>query len=251
MPTIIFRGRTCSPTPGHELYPGMIEWIPPTAGRRRRRASIAGAARSTHSAARSASPSPTSFRRRRRVCSRVDAGLASGHGWCPVQAADLRVRSSLRNVHVIGDACIAGAMPKSASAAQSQARAMRAAIVAPLRGPRGAARNLDSVCYSLLDPKHRARHARTLHPHRGRRYARAPPGPGGAGAPLCRRSRGVVCGHPQELLRGLASTDRAAAQRGRPSNTLSSGGTTCPRRAVTGEDRDLRMKRRRVIQEPA
>jgi sulfide dehydrogenase [flavocytochrome c] flavoprotein subunit len=49
---------------------------------------------------------------------------------------------------VIGDACIAGAMPKSASAARAQARQCALAIVASLTGTPPPAPRLTSVCYS-------------------------------------------------------------------------------------------------------
>ena len=51
----------------------------------------------------------------------ADAGLASDHGWCPIAARTFESQL-IANVHVIGDACIADAMPKSASAAVSQAK---------------------------------------------------------------------------------------------------------------------------------
>jgi sulfide dehydrogenase [flavocytochrome c] flavoprotein subunit len=51
-------------------------------------------------------------------------------------------------VHVIGDACIAGAMPKSASAARAQARQCALAIVASLAGAAPPPPQLASVCYS-------------------------------------------------------------------------------------------------------
>jgi sulfide dehydrogenase [flavocytochrome c] flavoprotein chain len=54
---------------------------------------------------------------------------------------------------VIGDACIADAMPKSASAAVSQARQCARAIVALLAGREVEPPVFDSVCYSLLGPK--------------------------------------------------------------------------------------------------
>ena len=78
----------------------------------------------------------------------VAAGLASGHGWCPVNPATFE-STNVARVHVIGDACIADAMPKSASAAASQARQCAAAIVASLAGREAPVPAYDSVCYSL------------------------------------------------------------------------------------------------------
>ena len=56
------------------------------------------------------------------------------------------------NIHVIGDAAIAGAMPRSASAAGSQAKLCAAAIAALLAGKTAAAPTLTSSCFSLLAP---------------------------------------------------------------------------------------------------
>ncbi len=79
------------------------------------------------------------------------AGVADRTGWCPVDP--LTFESRLRpGIHVIGDAAIAGAMPRSASAAYSQAQICAAAIVAQLAGNKPAAPTLTSSCYSLIAP---------------------------------------------------------------------------------------------------
>ena len=82
----------------------------------------------------------------------ADAGLATGHGWCPVDPVTFESKLVPR-VHVVGDACIAGAMPKSASSAHSQARRCAAAIAALLDGRTPSRPTFDSVCYSLISPK--------------------------------------------------------------------------------------------------
>ena len=56
------------------------------------------------------------------------------------------------NIHVIGDAAIAGTMPRSASAAQAQAQICAAAIAALLAGKTPVAPTLISSCYSLIAP---------------------------------------------------------------------------------------------------
>ena len=81
----------------------------------------------------------------------VVAGLASGHGWCPIDPLTFESRLVSR-VHVVGDACIADAMPKSASAACSQAQQCAAAIVASLDEREAPTPTFESVCYSLLAP---------------------------------------------------------------------------------------------------
>jgi len=79
----------------------------------------------------------------------AQAGLASDHGWCPIKPESFE-SSSVANVHVIGDACIADPMPKAASAAITQARQCALAIVAALEGREPPAPVFESVCYSML-----------------------------------------------------------------------------------------------------
>jgi sulfide dehydrogenase [flavocytochrome c] flavoprotein subunit len=135
-------------TAWQQLYPGMIEWIAPGQGGLVTR--VDPASRTLYS---------DSGAHRFDVANIIppqapgslapDTGLSAGHGWCPVSAQTFE-SESVPGVHVIGDACIAGAMPKSASAARSQAQRCAAAIVAALAERELAAQELDSVCYSML-----------------------------------------------------------------------------------------------------
>jgi len=131
-----------------ELYPGMIEWIPATEGGAIERVD---AANMTLYASRGAQRVAVAnvIPQQAPGLLAVDAGLASGHGWCPVKPETFE-SALIENVHVIGDACIAGAMPKSASAAHSQALQCARAIVASLREQPLPSPQFDSVCYSLL-----------------------------------------------------------------------------------------------------
>ncbi|HEX9462382.1 MAG TPA: FCSD flavin-binding domain-containing protein [Alphaproteobacteria bacterium] len=80
-----------------------------------------------------------------------DAGLANQTGWCPVDP--LTFESTIhKNVHVIGDACIAGAMPKGAFAANTQAKVAALAIVNATRGQPPATPTYLSSCYSVVAP---------------------------------------------------------------------------------------------------
>jgi NADPH-dependent 2,4-dienoyl-CoA reductase/sulfur reductase-like enzyme len=79
----------------------------------------------------------------------AQTGLASGHGWCPIDAASFE-STLVAGVHVIGDACIADPMPKSASAAGAQAKQCALAIAAAFEGREAPAPDFASVCYSLL-----------------------------------------------------------------------------------------------------
>jgi sulfide dehydrogenase [flavocytochrome c] flavoprotein chain len=79
------------------------------------------------------------------------AGVADRSGWCPINPATFE--STLQpNVHVIGDAAIAGAMPKSAFAANAQAKVCAAAIAILLAGGTPPTPKLINTCYSLVAP---------------------------------------------------------------------------------------------------
>jgi sulfide dehydrogenase [flavocytochrome c] flavoprotein subunit len=79
------------------------------------------------------------------------AGVVDRTGWCPVDPVTFESRLQ-PNVHVIGDAAIAGAMPRSASAASSQAKISAGAITALLAGDTPPTPTLTSSCYSLIAP---------------------------------------------------------------------------------------------------
>ena len=79
------------------------------------------------------------------------AGVADRSGWCPINPTTFE--STLQpNIHVIGDAAIAGAMPKSAFAANAQAKACAAAIAILLAGGTLPTPKLINTCYSLVAP---------------------------------------------------------------------------------------------------
>jgi len=80
-----------------------------------------------------------------------DAGLTDATGWCPINPVSFE--STIHpGIHVIGDASIAGAMPKSGFAASSQGKVAAAAIVRLFQGKVPAAPSLVNTCYSLLAP---------------------------------------------------------------------------------------------------
>jgi len=132
------------------LYPGMVEWVSVSSG---------GALTSVDAKTRTLA---TDFDKYEATVANVIppqkagrlaelAGVADRTGWCPVDPATFE--SKLQpNIHVIGDAAIAGAMPRSAAAATSQAKICANAIVALLGGKTPAAPTLTSICFSLLAP---------------------------------------------------------------------------------------------------
>ena len=81
------------------------------------------------------------------------SGLTDDSGWCPVDQRTFE--SSLRkDVFVIGDSCIAGAMPKSGYAANSQGKVCAAVIAARVNGKADPEPSYVNTCYSLLTPEH-------------------------------------------------------------------------------------------------
>src|SRR4029077_20651667 len=131
-----------------ELYPGMIEWLPPAEGGTVTRVDVASRTLYSATGAHRVSLANIIPPQAPGLVAQIN-NLCSEHGWCPVDP--LNFESQLAgHVHVIGDACIAGAMPKAASAARSQALQCAAAIAASLQDRQAAPGELASVCYSLL-----------------------------------------------------------------------------------------------------
>lgn len=81
----------------------------------------------------------------------VAAGVADRSGWCPVDPVSFESRL-VPGIHVIGDAAIMGAMPKSAFAANAQAKVCAEAIAALLDGGTPQAPLLINTCYSVAAP---------------------------------------------------------------------------------------------------
>jgi sulfide dehydrogenase [flavocytochrome c] flavoprotein chain len=79
------------------------------------------------------------------------AGVADRSGWCPVDPVTFESKL-VPNIHVLGDAAIMGAMPKSAFSANAQAKVCAAAVAALLRGDKPAEPKLINTCYSLVAP---------------------------------------------------------------------------------------------------
>ncbi|MBR0758247.1 FCSD flavin-binding domain-containing protein [Bradyrhizobium jicamae] len=79
------------------------------------------------------------------------AGAADHTGWCPIDPVTFASKL-LPNIHVIGDACIAGGIPKSASAASAQGKACAAAIVNALAGKAPDTPRLNGACYNTVAP---------------------------------------------------------------------------------------------------
>lgn len=79
------------------------------------------------------------------------AGVADRSGWCPVDPVTFESKL-VPNIHVLGDAAIMGAMPKSAFSANAQAKVCAAAVAALLGGQTPTEPRLINTCYSLVAP---------------------------------------------------------------------------------------------------
>src|SRR6516162_6056701 len=91
------------------------------------------------------------------------AGVADQTGWCPIDPVTFESRLQ-PGIHVIGDAAIAGAMPKSAFAANAQAKVCAAAVVAMLHDEAPSPPKLINTCYSLVAPDYGISIAGVYHP---------------------------------------------------------------------------------------
>ncbi len=79
------------------------------------------------------------------------AGLTDDSGWCPVDLGTFESKMHA-GIYVIGDASIATGMPKSAYAANSQAKVCAAAVAASLNDYDMADPSYVNTCYSLIAP---------------------------------------------------------------------------------------------------
>lgn len=136
-----------------ELYPGLISWQSRTEGgevvavdARTRTLHLAGGERIHADVACVIPP-------QRAADIAFAADLTDASGWCPVDPVNFASRR-WPQVHVIGDAAQAHPMPKSATAANSQAKLCALSIIAQLRGLPAPLPRLVNTCYSLVAPEY-------------------------------------------------------------------------------------------------
>jgi sulfide dehydrogenase [flavocytochrome c] flavoprotein subunit len=79
------------------------------------------------------------------------AGATDKTGWCPIDPMTFASKI-LPDVHVIGDACLGGGIPKSAAAASAQGKACARAIVNALAGKPPETPRLTGICYDTVAP---------------------------------------------------------------------------------------------------
>jgi NADPH-dependent 2,4-dienoyl-CoA reductase/sulfur reductase-like enzyme len=176
-----------------ELYPGLLEWVPLSKG---------GNVTSVDAATRTL---VTDFGRHKAAVANVippqkagriadAAGVADRSGWCPIDPVTFESKLVPR-IHVIGDAAIAGAMPKSAFAANSQAKTCAEAVARLVTGGAPSVPKLINTCYSLVAPDYGISIAGVYHPSSGQ--LAEVPGAGGvspADAPRATRALEAALG---------------------------------------------------------
>jgi sulfide dehydrogenase [flavocytochrome c] flavoprotein subunit len=134
----------------NKLYPGMIEWVSGAKGGKVRSVdpktmTVEAELDKHHGDVINVIPPQTAG------SIALKAGLANESGFCPVNPNNFE-STIHKGIHVIGDAAIAGALPKSGFAANSEAKMCAAAIVAELRGDQAVFSSFVNTCYSLLSP---------------------------------------------------------------------------------------------------
>ena len=94
------------------------------------------------------------------------AGVADRSGWCPIDPVTFESKL-VPGIHVIGDAAIAGAMPKSAFSANAQGKVCAQAVADLLAGRAPEEPRLINTCYSLVAPGNAISIAGVFHPAGG------------------------------------------------------------------------------------
>ncbi|MCX7361394.1 MAG: FCSD flavin-binding domain-containing protein [Alphaproteobacteria bacterium] len=148
-----------------KLYPGLIEWVSLSQGGK-----VSSVDPSTLELS-------TDFSKHKAAVANVippqkagaiaaQAGVADRTGWCPVDPVSFE-STLVAGIHVVGDAAIMGAMPKSAFAANAQAKACAAVIVEKLAGRAPVEPRLLNTCYSLVGPEYGITVAGVYRPDKG------------------------------------------------------------------------------------
>jgi hypothetical protein len=132
------------------LYPGILEYVPLSSGGKVTEVDATARRVSTDFGDHEGAVVNVIPPQRAGEIARI-AGVADRSLWCPISPENFESRL-VPGIHIIGDAAIAGAMPKSAFAANAQGRVCADAVAALLRGTPMPAPRLLNTCYSLVAP---------------------------------------------------------------------------------------------------
>jgi NADPH-dependent 2,4-dienoyl-CoA reductase/sulfur reductase-like enzyme len=130
-------------------YPGMVEWYGPD---------VHGGIKSVDVAAGTVETDLDTFEgallnvipAQKAGAIAAAAGVAGESGFCPIDAASMRSTMD-EAIFVIGDASIAGDMPKSGFSANSQAKVAAMTIRTDLTGSKAFPAKYSNTCWSLID----------------------------------------------------------------------------------------------------
>ncbi len=130
-----------------DSYPGMVEWIP---------ASVSGGVKRVNPDTMEIVTDLDTFKadaacvvpaQKAGAIAQI-AGITKGD-WCPINPATMQSQMD-ENIHVLGDASIAAAMPKSGFSANSQAKVAANAIRGALTGSKVFPARYSNTCWSLI-----------------------------------------------------------------------------------------------------
>jgi sulfide dehydrogenase [flavocytochrome c] flavoprotein subunit len=161
-----FAGQDLFQDAWNRYYPGMIEWLP---------AQFIGGIKAVEPETLTVITDNDRFKAtvanvippHRAADLALQAGLADASSWCPVDP--LTFESRLQpGIHLVGDAIIGGEMPKTAFAANSQAKACAVTIAAILAGQVPATTHLANTCYVHVAADDAWRNASQFEPIAGR-----------------------------------------------------------------------------------
>lgn len=133
------------------LYPGMIEWVKGSEGGKVERIDVKAKTLHTIMGDKHKGDVVNLIPPQQAGSIARSAGLADDSGWCPVDKRTFE-SSRQKSIHVIGDASIANALPKSGFAASAEAKVCAAAIVSELAGVTMPDPTYANTCYSLAAP---------------------------------------------------------------------------------------------------
>jgi len=133
-----------------ELYPDIIEWVPLSKGGKVTSVDPKTNTLVTDFASHKAAVANVIPSQKAGAIAEA-AGVADRTGWCPIDPVTFESKQQA-NIHVVGDATIAGGMPKSAFSANAQAKVCAAAVAKLIAGEKPDEPRLINTCYSIASP---------------------------------------------------------------------------------------------------
>ncbi len=133
-----------------QLYPGMVEWV--SGSNSGKVVAVDVASKTVKTDFEELKPAVANIippQRAGRIA--ISLGLDQGKGFCEVDAHTFESKV-VPGIHLVGDAIIAGGMPKSAFSANSQAKVCARAMAAMLSGQPVLDLVLLNTCYSVVGP---------------------------------------------------------------------------------------------------